>query len=484
MTIARLAAAVLLTTFSLFSPALAQETPASVTGKLVVTIRDAESEIPLRHAYARYLAPGPPGPGEAAAREEGSVEVLFSEDPLPADRAERETYVAVRSKEGRFRGLRLRFPGHDLVDASAYCEGCYDRDTDMAPFVESWTWSGSSLLTPLGAKLAVDRKTNVLSGEVAMYRPVETSGEEERENSFSFEVTFTAPIEADADAEMTAVDPAVARTYAAFRAAVASGDPAAIRGTVAAEYAASFDGPGAKDRVAILQSILARFDALDASTKAGRSVVATSWSKVPVAPPPPQPDRPGPSRNVPYAQQLAHLREHRPGGLNVRFVDEGGAWKVFWVLDRYGSNVLAAGYRSPAAHLDAIAERERREADEYFAVEGGKPLPRDGGAAGAAYLAFTRAERAADKRALVKFLRDENLEFYSHPSTTIKPGFTIWKRPGTSAVEVVGGEANAEEATLRVAGTLDGAKVTGRVKMILEAGRWKVDSEVWDDAAR
>jgi hypothetical protein len=481
MTFTRPAAAVLLTTFALFAPARAEEPQAaSVSGKLVIVDGDTKREIPLRHAYARYIAAGPPGPGETGVREEGSIEVLLSEEPLPEDWYEREKYVAVRSKEGRFRGLRLKLPGHDLVDVRAYCDGCVEEG-DMLPFVESWSWSASSLLTPLGATLSVDRKRNVLSGEIAMYRPVEAGDKDTGEHALRFDVKFAVPIETADGYDMPPADPAIARAYESFRAAVVAGDPAAIRGHVAAEYAASFDGPGAKERIAILQSILDGFVQIDFSTKPGTSVLAQGIRKVPLAPPAVEPDRPGPSSNVPRAQQLAYLREHRPAGaLDSRFVEEGNAWKVFWVLDRHHSNVLAPGYRTPAALLDEIAERERREADEYFAVEGGKPLPPDGGAAGAAYMAFTRAERAADKRALVKFLLDDNLAFYSHPKTTIRPGFTIWKRPGTSAVQVVGGEANAEEATLRVAGTVGGAKVSGRVKLFLDAGQWKVDSEDWN----
>lgn len=68
------------------------------------------------------------------------------------------------------------------------------------------------------------------------------------------------------------------------------------------------------------------------------------------------------------------------------------------------------------------------------------------------------------------------------PSFTIKRGATIWKAGNAleyANIEVVSGDAGRGRGLLRVKAVRRGKRVTGRVMMILEESRWKVDREDW-----
>ena len=127
-------------------------------------------------------------------------------------------------------------------------------------------------------------------------------------------------------------------------------------------------------------------------------------------------------------------------------------------------------------------EAETEEVEAYWRIDDAEPLAAGGGEAGKAYLAYCQAEKAGNKKVMLKYLTGEQHALYAEPGVTIRRGATIWKEGSALEylnLEITGGKTNDEEVVLEVRGARRGKPITGRVMMILEDGQWKVDREEW-----
>jgi hypothetical protein len=166
---------------------------------------------------------------------------------------------------------------------------------------------------------------------------------------------------------------------------------------------------------------------------------------------------------------------------NALLVVEGGEWKIDW-WTFFGSD--QENLISNVETFKTSEEAERAIEEEYWRIEGTTPLAAGGGQAGKAYLEYCQAERAGNKSAMLKYLTGAQHDLYAEPGLTIKRGATIWKEGSAldyTNIEVLGGRAGAEEALLEVQAMRRGARIKGRVMMILEEGQWKVDREDWQE---
>jgi hypothetical protein len=214
-------------------------------------------------------------------------------------------------------------------------------------------------------------------------------------------------------------------------------------------------------------------------------------------PPPPPPPPPGAKKSmkgrpggvpggVPGGRPAM---ERYPKDAEVRMVLEGGQWKVDWFFVHHDTvNLLAqldtykTGEERYVEMTKAEEEAQRGEEAERWKIENARPLPTGGGNAGKAYLEFCQAERAGNKKELVKYLTGAQFDLYNNPGLTIKKGAFIWKESSAldyANLEIVSGVANDEEAILEVQAVRQGYRTTGKVFMILEDGQWKVDEEKW-----
>jgi hypothetical protein len=113
----------------------------------------------------------------------------------------------------------------------------------------------------------------------------------------------------------------------------------------------------------------------------------------------------------------------------------------------------------------------------------GAALAGDGGAAGAAYLAYHTAllkkDRAALKQALSADLRDTMADAEKKNDMD---GFVRWllREHPDKSVKIVKGYAKGDTAVLVITGESSSGKLAGEVMMRKEDGRWRVDDEMTD----
>ena len=168
---------------------------------------------------------------------------------------------------------------------------------------------------------------------------------------------------------------------------------------------------------------------------------------------------------------------------------EGGQWKVEWFFLHHDTTDLLSQLNTYKTReeqynesMKAEEEGRRKEEEESRTIENASPLPAGGGDPGKAYLEFCQAERAGNKKQLVKYLTGAQFDLYNHPALTITKGAFIWKESSAldyANLEIVSGVANKEKAVLEVQAIRLGYRTTGTVLMILEEGQWKVDDETW-----
>lgn len=110
---------------------------------------------------------------------------------------------------------------------------------------------------------------------------------------------------------------------------------------------------------------------------------------------------------------------------------------------------------------------EPDEKDVPITVRTGKPLPSGGGEPGKAYLEFTklfptlRTKQDIEQK-LRKYLPDN-----ADPASLIALA-------GLGSVQVTGGFASENKATLSIKGTYNGSQCTGKVNLIYENNQWKI----------
>ena len=108
----------------------------------------------------------------------------------------------------------------------------------------------------------------------------------------------------------------------------------------------------------------------------------------------------------------------------------------------------------------------------------GKPLPAGGGEPGATYMAMHKAALAGDADGMVQFATKERAEQMEKMRKAPEfPGMLeMMKAMEPKEVRVVSGQADDTRAELKIAGKeADGAALTGTVKLVKEAGSWKIE---------
>jgi hypothetical protein len=111
----------------------------------------------------------------------------------------------------------------------------------------------------------------------------------------------------------------------------------------------------------------------------------------------------------------------------------------------------------------------------------GAALAADGGAPGAAYLAYHRALTGNDGDAVKPLLSNELQQTWDDAEHKGDIGgflqFLIAEHP-TKSVRVTAGYLRADKAVLLVAGESKTGKLSGEVMLVNENGAWKVDDEL------
>jgi hypothetical protein len=453
----------------------------------------------------------------AYASSSSSPDFYFTDTPLPEDPWLWHQYIEVMARDGKLNALHAYSLEHDKtkmradtqdVDIELYCSACECKD-DLG------FWK------VIGGDGELDQRIvdQMIVGKLrADFFQEDCPGGKQLQIE-KYDVAFKtkpAPVMVGGVVSDGEDKPGIA--YSQFYKAVMDEDAKAIRRLVASEHASLFEGTNAQKNVARLKSLIKpftrawsttfymgdRYAGLDLEEEQPgteprpKQIFKTKWysSTKPnaVAPPLPPPPPPPPAARptvvtVPRAKGKANIKGNaspKPpvfavavNSAKALMVLERGEWKIDWWMffDADGYNLLSSveTYRTRAE-----AEKEREE--KYWRIADTKPMPAVGGDAGKAYLAFCQSERAGNKIAMLKYLTGEQHDVYAQPELTIKRGATIWKAGNAleyANIEVVSGEAGSGRGLLQVKAVRRGKRVTGRVMMILEESRWKVDREDW-----
>lgn len=479
-----------------------------------ITISDGEKTKTIKLTYAYATSP---------------TNLYFTDKPLPDDRGLWSDYVSVMARDGKLNALTVfTFEGLGKgktstkvdMDSTVHSAACDCKD-DLGRWQDI---SGSGQL---------ERKVinNQVSGMVSSEAFREDCGG--KQITIEYQVTFKATIPPDSHGEPAVVEDKPGMAYSQFYKAVIAEDAPTVKRLVASGHTKLFEGASAQKNIARLKSLIqplsrvwgthfylgdeyARVDLeREGQGIEPRPKLIFKTKLVSLPPSPPSPPPPPKPRNAPKAKARAP-RGGVPGGVSggvpggvpggiprggvpkggvpggvpaiplpwgkALMVLERGEWKVDWWMffPMAEGNLIS---RIETYKTRDEAEKEIEEA--YWRMDNGKPLPGGGGDPAKAYLAYCQAERAGNKRAMLKYLTGAQHDLYSNPAVTITGGATIWKE-GTaleySQIVVFDGEANDEQALLKVQAMRKGNRLVGRVMMIFEGGEWKVDKEDWSIA--
>lgn len=128
-------------------------------------------------------------------------------------------------------------------------------------------------------------------------------------------------------------------------------------------------------------------------------------------------------------------------------------------------------HRAPDEIAGEMAEIDLRFATALDASPlAGTPLPADGGAPSAAYRAYLAAVAAKDFGTL------QRLTTGRAAGRALGGGFAYFQKDEPKSAEILGGEGDAQRATLRVrARTFGGERVSFRVRLeVDDAGKWRL----------
>jgi hypothetical protein len=480
---------------ALLAPAFGQtgsKLEGEATGTITISGGDNAKTIDLKYAYA-----------------DGST-LFFTDKPLPEDPLLWHSYIKVMANDGKLNALYVLrlgmeskiLPAKEGVNIMFYCGACECRND-------------FGIRKELGGYGDLERKVvaGVVSGKISS-KSFEASCRVDQYVEVNFQIAFKAKLAPDTiGGSSVDVEDKPGMVYAQFYKAVMAEDAKEVRRLVASEHAKFFEGASAQKNVARIKSLIKPFSrvymthfylgdkyaglhleeegpTIDPRDKGVYKTTLESSSNLPPsAPPPTPPPPPAPKaapapRNIPRAapQSKAPAPARLSSVANALLVVEGGEWKIDW-WTFFGSD--QENLISNVETFKTSDEVEKALEEEYWRMEeGAAPLAAGGGEAGKAYLEYCQAERAGNKKAMLKYLTGEQHAFYAHPSLTIKRGATIWKEGSAldyTNIEVLGGKASAEHAALEVQAMRRGARIKGRVMMILEEGQWKVDKEDWQD---
>ncbi|HEX5734875.1 MAG TPA: hypothetical protein VF131_18740 [Blastocatellia bacterium] len=460
------------------------------TGTVTISRGDNTKTINLKYAYA--LDPST---------------LYFTDRPLPEDPLLWHDYMRVMANDRKLNALHVlnlgmeskSLPAKERVNIMISCGACECKD-DFGTQRELRGYGD------------LERKVvaGVVSGKISS-ESFEAHCRADEYVEVSYQVAFKAKLAPDTiGLSSPGAEDKPGTVYAQFYKAVMAEDAKEVRRLVASEHAKYFDGANAQKNAARLKSLIKPFSrvwmtqfylgdkyaglhleeegqAIDPRPKLVYKTTFESLSNPPPPPPPPPPSAPKAApapRNIPRAasQPKAPAPRRLSSVAKALLVFEGGEWKIDW-WTFFGSD--QENLISNVETFKTSDEVERAIEEEYWRMEeGATPLAAGGGEAGKAYLEYCQAERAGNKRAMLKYLTGAQHDLYADPGLTIKRGATIWKDGSAldyTNIEVLGGRAGAEGALLEVQALRRGARIKGRVMMILEEGQWKVDKEDWQE---
>lgn len=108
----------------------------------------------------------------------------------------------------------------------------------------------------------------------------------------------------------------------------------------------------------------------------------------------------------------------------------------------------------------------------------GTPLAADGGEPGKAYMDYTKVLRAGNLAELRKRLTADRAKQLDDPD--IKKMLPVIQAMQPETIKITGGAVDGDTATLLVLGTSKDEKSTGKITMVKQGGRWKVEQESWE----
>lgn len=457
------------------------------TGEITISDGDNTKTIKLKHAYVFFSS------------------LYFTDKPLPEDSMLWSKYIPVMAGDGRLNALHISTRSFDDkllvgtadIHSQIYCGACECKDD----FGLSRPIMGYGKLEQKVVNQTVSGKT--YSAAYQFYCGQEKSLEAK------FEVEFKASkIAPQRHSEAVEGEDKPGMAYSQFYKAVMAEDAGTVKKLVASEHAKFFEGANAQKNIARLKSFTQPFSRVwmtyfhlgDKSAELNLQEVGQGIEPRPKqmfktklgsrpSPPPPPPPPAAPPKVVRVPKARGRAPSQVTGGVPSRpkhseklaqalMVLENGEWKVdWWMLHLEDVNLL-----SNLEKYKTREEVEKEQEEEYWQIDDSEPLPAGGGEAGKAYLEYSQAERAGNKKAMLKYLTGSQHELYANPGLTIKRGATIWKEGSAleyANIEVRAGKANQEWALLEVQATRKGKPITGMVMMILEDGQWKVDREQW-----
>lgn len=507
----------------------------NVSGTITINTDDGAKTVNLKHAYAYAWV------------REGKLEQIdidFTDEPAPEDYNERNDFLMVMAREGKLQALRVEiFSNKKIGMIHLYGKSYHDMENihDNPAIAAARPHPQPPPALPGGDQVEDEVSRAQLSLKTYNEKEVEgklrleamTAWDEDQDKGFqwSAEVTFKSPVVNKGDnARQVKLLPEgfgdAGKAYLNFYNAVLAEDAKTVKTFLSSESRKSLESDEGQKRVARLKELLAPFKYIapyshtyegdtsaqlyiqDAentpfdhvSFKKGQmsylppisigSNQYRSGAGVPggVGAPPIQNKRAG--RKTATAPKVTAPRmpqKPMPSVVAVaRMLLEGNQWKVHWLL--FDDPYLAWGHGfepNVLWHLDTyMTEKEREEESERIdELPDGQTLPAGGGEPGKAYMAFCIAEKAGDKRSLIKYLTGAQYELYAQASVQIKPGAFIWKESNAREylkLEIVEGRMQSEEAFLSVQSVRKGYRATGKVRMILEEEQWKVEREKWE----
>lgn len=456
-------------------------------GAIIISDGQNTRTIKLKYAYATSTS-----------------NLYFTDKPLPEDPWLWSDYVAVMARDGKLNALSISSLGVSEKGKRADKE---DIDSTFYSAAGDCK-NGLGLWQDISGGGQLERKSinNQLSGTASSEAFQEDCGDD-KQITIEYEVTFKTRIAPDMYGERASIEDKPGIAYSEFYKAVMAEDAPALKRLVASEHAKLFEGATAQKNIARLKSLIQplsrvwgthfylgdKYARVDLEREGQgiqprpKVMFKTKLGSLPPSPPssPPPPK----ARSAPKAKARAPVGgvPGGPGGVPAMPPPEGqalmvlerGEWKVDWWMFLFGDKYNLISNIETYKTRDE-AEKEIDEA--YWKMDEGKPLPAGGGDPAKAYLAYCQAERAGNKRAMLKYLTGAQHDMYANPALTIEGGATIWKEGSAleyTQIVVLGGEANDEGALLKVRGMRKGIRIVGRVMMILEDGAWKVDKEDW-----
>ncbi len=507
--------------------ALAQS-KGQASGTLTINDGNRNKTVELKYVYATKIEYPP------------SVQLTFTDKPLPDDPVKRWRYAQFAGAEGKLTTLIIMINTGKEIEHSVLfldTQGTPAADRDCWVNFEDTREREDFYNDPKDEQLFESKVFNdqTISGTIRSSL-LQDADYRNKKVSYQYRLTFNAQVrDALPEADTLPADSEARKTYRKFLQALEAGDFETTKKFFIADRAKLFEGSDGQRRLVRLKALTAKFqrvgeesfisadgkcallflnnapvnapaspDVLGHTSLPDDSVdiymqqpdpspdsakIHLVPTEAPPPPPPPPPPAPTPKMNAVLAEPIGI------GGV-TRMINENGQWKIDWQsFDPIGSHSLLRldTYKSPAereAEYNRKTEAARKADEELFRLTNPKPLPAGGGEAGNAYLELCKAEKAKDKATYLKYVTGEQAEFFSKPDKAVGRGGYAWA--GNSAIDhqnlkVMSAMTAGNKAVLNVSASRSYVygnvelrwNDSARVLMINEGGQWKVIRQIW-----